>query len=602
MFWEIPPKPREFLGSEPQWKMAVLRGRGWSDEEIALELGFTTAEEVETGMQRCCGVMQLKHAYQLAVWAMHHDSIPPRTTMLLTKRLWEVATLISRGLSTKEIAATLVPPIKPGTVQLSVSRILDRLGLRTREEVAVWVLGLLRDKMKPARTLGETKSARLVPSETLLAPFGNGKALAKAASILNIDVQELSAALVEARQQPEHGVQARRAPVPSGLKMQLLNSHYHSAGAVRRGPLTPYSVSVDGTTLIAEVAIRRDWIDLCIPLGGEEEQCSYVETPPFKASGKAPVRHVAELLAALERKRPTLWDAPTFNLTDLRLTHGELEASFSLDSYIAFRLTFGLLNEEIEQALEPSGITDSSQNAGASLPLRDLLLPDLDALIDFPGRPRPGGGGVLFCYTRPDSPNDFEFLIQRRSPAVGDNPERFCTVPHGFHQPFREPLMPPPPAAELRLSRTMHKQLYKELFGGTEAVRDPRWLVPEWIYAQSQPLEWLLKNRTNYAYECVAFGVNIIHGTYEFSTLLAIENPEFYAKFWREMQDCWERTNIQPFSTHDPVQLTGMLKRFDWSSVSPFVLVEGLKRLALLYPPGARRGPSVRLPQLDSLV
>ena len=65
---------------------------------------------------------------------------PPRldeASADLTKRELEVAELVARGLSNKEIAEALV--ISPRTAEGHVARLLDKLGFTTRARVAAWV-------------------------------------------------------------------------------------------------------------------------------------------------------------------------------------------------------------------------------------------------------------------------------------------------------------------------------------------------------------------------------------------------------------------------------------------------------------------------------
>jgi DNA-binding NarL/FixJ family response regulator len=56
----------------------------------------------------------------------------------LTPREWEVARSVSRGLRNHEIADALV--VTPGTVANHVRKILMKLGLRSRAELAAWVV------------------------------------------------------------------------------------------------------------------------------------------------------------------------------------------------------------------------------------------------------------------------------------------------------------------------------------------------------------------------------------------------------------------------------------------------------------------------------
>jgi DNA-binding NarL/FixJ family response regulator len=65
---------------------------------------------------------------------MHSAKERPRGR--LTHREWEVATRIARGLTNHEIACELV--IARSTTERHVSNILNKLGMRSRAEVAAW--------------------------------------------------------------------------------------------------------------------------------------------------------------------------------------------------------------------------------------------------------------------------------------------------------------------------------------------------------------------------------------------------------------------------------------------------------------------------------
>ena len=62
---------------------------------------------------------------------------PTAANGLLTRRQREVATMISRGLSNQRIAAELT--LSERTVETHVHKILKRLGLRSRTQLAAWV-------------------------------------------------------------------------------------------------------------------------------------------------------------------------------------------------------------------------------------------------------------------------------------------------------------------------------------------------------------------------------------------------------------------------------------------------------------------------------
>jgi DNA-binding NarL/FixJ family response regulator len=56
----------------------------------------------------------------------------------LTEREREVAALIARGKSNREIAEMLVVTVR--TVEAHITRILDKLGFKSRTEIATWAV------------------------------------------------------------------------------------------------------------------------------------------------------------------------------------------------------------------------------------------------------------------------------------------------------------------------------------------------------------------------------------------------------------------------------------------------------------------------------
>jgi predicted ATPase/DNA-binding CsgD family transcriptional regulator len=75
--------------------------------------------------------------YGLADAASAQPAAGPAATQALSRREREVARLVADGLTNREIAERLI--ISEGTARVHVSHILDRLGLRSRAQLAVWV-------------------------------------------------------------------------------------------------------------------------------------------------------------------------------------------------------------------------------------------------------------------------------------------------------------------------------------------------------------------------------------------------------------------------------------------------------------------------------
>lgn len=98
---------------------------------------FPGAEGADIGAARAA-LMDIEEALGLSAPGPIQKEAAPHVPVL-TRRQTELATLVSRGLSNRDMAAQL--GLSEGTVKLHISAILRRLGLRNRTEIAQRVLG-----------------------------------------------------------------------------------------------------------------------------------------------------------------------------------------------------------------------------------------------------------------------------------------------------------------------------------------------------------------------------------------------------------------------------------------------------------------------------
>src|SRR5262249_35006082 len=77
-----------------------------------------------------------EEAIRLALVNEPDDASPPGPRRTLTRREAEVAALVSRGLTNRDIAARLFLSVR--TVEAHVDHILTKLGFRTRTQLATW--------------------------------------------------------------------------------------------------------------------------------------------------------------------------------------------------------------------------------------------------------------------------------------------------------------------------------------------------------------------------------------------------------------------------------------------------------------------------------
>jgi predicted ATPase/DNA-binding CsgD family transcriptional regulator len=106
-------------------------------ETTAASLGISTFES-ETQAGRRMGMDEaIAYALEEKKAAPHVSRATKSGTMPLSKRELEVAGLISDGLSNKEIASRLF--LSERTVESHVSKMLNKLGINSRVEIASWV-------------------------------------------------------------------------------------------------------------------------------------------------------------------------------------------------------------------------------------------------------------------------------------------------------------------------------------------------------------------------------------------------------------------------------------------------------------------------------
>src|SRR5215813_10655512 len=84
-----------------------------------------------------------EEAMRLALANEPEDAGPPGPRQTLTRRETEVAALVARGLTNRDIAGQLFLSVR--TVEVHVDRALTKLGFHTRTQLAAWAIeeGLL---------------------------------------------------------------------------------------------------------------------------------------------------------------------------------------------------------------------------------------------------------------------------------------------------------------------------------------------------------------------------------------------------------------------------------------------------------------------------
>lgn len=124
------------LGASPTHYKAFVAPIERDTEAVTGRLGWEKAAgEFADGY-----AMPLEAAVAYALADEPPPAAPPENP--LTKRELQIAELVARGMTNREIAQTLV--IAQRTAETHVDHILTKLGFTNRAQIAAWVVGLQR--------------------------------------------------------------------------------------------------------------------------------------------------------------------------------------------------------------------------------------------------------------------------------------------------------------------------------------------------------------------------------------------------------------------------------------------------------------------------
>ncbi len=421
--------------------------------------------------------------------------------------------------------------------------------------------------------------------------------IATIAGLLGISVAQLLQPLVELRkrrrQVDEQADAATRIEklnriAAEGFLTQAL-SRYYTAGNLQTGNLLRYVYSTDGMRRDTTMAYKPEWMNLAIALDGGED-CSIVRAQP--APNKISKARVTNLIQQIEQQRIRIWDAPIYRLMSVDFDKNQLHASFAVDEFLRYRFTIGLLQDElIEELISAEFDLDKMFHPNTrNLRLRDDILPDGQSIINFEGRMCAGGISTFFAMARPEPFNDFAIPVQKRSSNVSDSQGLLSPIPRAFHQPMVDPL------SELKLSFTVFRELYEELFGGIESETNVKRLQSDWWLHQSKPIQWFHEHKGAYIFECICLGIDLLSGNYHFGILLAVRDESFWREFGHQLMTNWEVADSggKLVSSKNYDQVADYTHRVDWTE-DAFIFIEGLKYLQGIEP------ERFNIPKLDLL-
>ena len=267
-------------------------------------------------------------------------------------------------------------------------------------------------------------------------------------------------------------------------------------------------------------------------------------------------------------------------------------ASFSLAEYKNYKVTLGLLEEELVQALVDADLDPklAFEKRESLLMGRNKFLRDCKTIAEYSNRLCVGGTNVLLAFRRSEE-NDFVFFLKRRSRKVSTGRGVFSLIPSGMHQPD----LVANARKEAPIAATVYRETLEELFGGKE-VETSNGHQADRRYRFAEQLHWFeTANPKQFILELVSFGLNLFDGTFEFGVLLVVKDERYWRRYEGDIQvnDEVDDNKTPPFSTKDTKGLAEIIEDPRCADTSLIALVEGLRRLKQIEP------TRVSLPEIE---
>ncbi len=343
-------------------------------------------------------------------------------------------------------------------------------------------------------------------------------------------------------------------------------------------------------TVATSVLTRPRWLDLDCPLTAAHDQLRPVPASPDgpllddDAAQRADDR-IANALTIGTR----VFNNPIYQVVEVDIDKHRIGGSVGVAHFVEYALTTDLLEGELADA-----VAGGEPTVPGRLPLRDLYLPSLPAVLDLGNRLCAGGALALTAVARPADPfrgdADYLLLVQERSGHVLNAARRLAVIPKGFHQPINDV------RADAQIGATLRREMEEELFGREDVdntVSDGRTADPMHPSRLSEPMRWLLSAPDRLRMECTGFGLNLVSGNYEFASLIVVEDEDFWTRYGGVVEANWETASLRQYSTTDAELLADLVGDVAWSNEGLFAMMQGLRRLRDI------GGNRVRLPPIE---
>lgn len=381
----------------------------------------------------------------------------------------------------------------------------------------------------------------------------------------------------------------QRSSVSQRQIAEALVAYYASPVSHHR----PYSARLAGDELVTSILTRSSWLDLSLPLDSGVDHLTFVgefrsELKLGNVGTQAAIERLAEVLVSKMR----VVNGPLYRLLGIDVSVDGISGQVGLVDFLSYALTLDLLENELIDVVA----TGHPVQPG-SLPLRDLYLPDLSAVLNIRNRVCVGGPLALVAIARPKNrarrtEPDYVLLVQERSGRVLNAARRLAVIPKSFHEPLADY------SEDAQILLTVEREMEEELFGRQDvdsALADSLSADPMHLSRLSDPMRWLVEHRSggHWLVEATGFGYNLVSGNFEIACLIVINDEEWWARYGGHIEANWESSGLRRYSSLNRDLLTTLIRDPAWSNEGLFAILQGLRRLKEI------GGPRVDIPLIE---
>jgi hypothetical protein len=361
-----------------------------------------------------------------------------------------------------------------------------------------------------------------------------------------------------------------------GVHRRLIRDFYNSTN--HNSHFRQYTIMVSNQRYSSTIFTTPQRVRLSIPLKSLETK--YISSASEPKYNKRLTKIIKKRAANVRKKFELLgvqpWDQDIFRLVSDPFWGESPRLSFSVDRYLNYQFTVGLLDHELFDCLisNKNDIPAILRARAVNLPIRNELLPTKISFKDVSERLSTGGVACTVAMARGAPDNDYCIPLQERSESVAEGRGVFTGSIQAWHQPNVRDYK-----NEVNLYWTVLRELFEEVYQGKEIIKETSHLRHDWYLKECPGVAYIHEQPENVTFEFLGIGINALLGTYDCAILLAIHDTSYWDAYSHLIRPNWEAKRGFFLSTKDVMPSLNNIFNSGWYDQGMFGLSQGLLRL-----------------------